>query len=373
MSDTERKEELLAAERAADWLRRLQNGEPGVRIAFARWLRESPRNIRETLLATAYQHALRHMKDHHLVDVEALKKRCAEQLCKIAASDIETLAKASEPIGSTPFRLAPRERARWKIAAVIAFLAVTSLMTIAIQAVSDRTISTGASEWRTARLADGTVIRMRPQTRVGVDITDRERVLRLVHGGMMVYVAKDAARPFSVETDLAVARAIGTAFAVERPDAARVSITVKEGLVGVRRASDEIGRTVGFANSEPIVLRAGQRVQVTPNGPPLNVQAVDVDQELAWAQEILVFRGGMTLADAIREFNARNRIQIQLLDPAVAQQTVVGVFDAADPLSFAKTLELSLPLSVVDDHSGALLLAPHPATTAPDAKEKTEH
>lgn len=377
MSDTERREELLAAELAADWLRRLKNDAPDVQAAFGRWLRESPRHVREILLATAYQQALRHMKDHHRVDVDTLKARCDPQLSDIAASKIETKANSvARRMVVVAKQTAHRwnmlpERGRLKLAAVVAFLAITSLMAIAIQAVTGRTISTGPGEWQTATLADGTIVHAGPRTRLSVNITDRERVLRLAHGEVMVHVTRDHARPFFVRTDIATARAVGTAFAVQRTDPNRVSVTVKEGLVDVVRAPREIRTAPTLSAGESILLKAGERTQVTPDGAPLRAQHVDVERELAWVGGKLVFNG--TVAEAIRELNLRNRIQIELLEPAIGERRMVGVFDAADPMAFAKTLEAQLRISIVDDKRGTLLLAAYPRDGARESQEPVEH
>lgn len=364
-------EKSLIAERAAEWLEQLEHAGPDERKQFLKWLKESPQHVWEILLATSTDIALR-----QLVKEAGLN-----------ASDFDRQLSNVLPIGESTSHAShgQTEHRRWaaqtfiggynnfrRLAVTIAFLTVAVLTTVAIYAVSARTISTGPGEWHTARLADGTILRMSPRTRLSVEFTDRERVLRLAHGGVMAYIAKDATRPFSVETDLAIARAIGTAFAVQRTDTARISITVKEGLVGVTRASPESEPAANSTGQRPIVLRAGQQVQVTPDGAPLRAQTVDVDEELSWAQERLVFRDGMTLADAIREFNVRNLIQIQLLDRAIGQRRVVGVFDAADPMSFVKTLERSVPLSIIADHSGTLLLVSHPTEGAGMPQETVE-
>jgi len=362
------REKSLIAERAAEWLQQLEQAGPEERARFVKWLKESPQHGWEILLATSTDIALKQLirrAGFTATDVDCQRSNVSPmhaQTSRGSTADPRGLRAWCE------FLTGSYRNAR-RLAAVIAFLIVVSLTAVAIQAVSERTIATGPDEWRTARLTDGTIIRIRPQTRVTVDITDHERVLRLAHGGVMAYVARDATRPFSVETDLAVARAIGTAFAVQHTGSAQVSITVKEGVVGVTRASRDARRTANSAGDEPIFLRAGQQVRVKPDGSPLDVRTVDVANELSWAQERLIFRTGMTMADAIREFNVRNRTQIRLLDHAIGQRLVVGVFDATDPISFVTTLEKSLPLSIVDDQSGTLLLVPKLAEDAGVSQE----
>lgn len=361
MNDTERREALLAAERAAEWLRKLSDGGPDVHREFGRWLRQSPHHVREILLAAAHQHALRHMKGHHPVDVAALKAHCALQPSPIAAAKIE--ATASSNVRSLAGVLRPvanrwnklQGRRRMKLAAVLAFVAIASVMGIAIDAVSERTISTGPGEWQTAKLVDGTTLYVGPWTRVRVDITDRKRVLYLAHGEVMVYVAKDPAHPFFIKTELATARAIGTAFAVQSIEPDRVSITVKEGLVSVSRESAEIAPSAARSDHQSIVVKAGERTDVVRDGAPLHPKAANLTRELAWVHGKLVLNG--TIAEAIHEFNLRNRTQIQLLDPQIGQRRLVGVLDISDPAAFAKMLAAQVPNAIVEDERGTLVLS----------------
>lgn len=325
-------EKSLIAERAAEWLEQLDQAGPEERARFVKWLKESPQHGWEILLATSTDIALKQlMKEVDLTAADIDSK--PSNVVPIEARAMRDSTTGPEWLRSRVDMLTGRYRSARRLAAVVVFLAIASLMAIAIQAVSDRTISTGPGEWQTARLADGTVLHAGPRTRVSVDITDRRRVLRLAHGEVMVFVTKDHTRPFFVRTDLATAHAIGTAFAVQRTDPSRVSVTVKEGLVGVVRETRESRSAPTLSASESVVLKAGDRTQVTPDGAPLRTQHVDVERELAWVHGRLVFNH--TIAEAIRELNLRNRTRIHLLDPAIGDRRIVGVFDASDPIGRA--------------------------------------
>jgi transmembrane sensor len=339
MRHTERREELLAAEIAADWLQRLKTGGPHEHAEFARWLRESPRNIREMLLASAYQHALSHMKHHVRVYIDALREQCRLE-ARLTIPHPLTGTRPATEIRTTVF-----PRPRWRLAAAALVLAAF-IAVIAIPALSVQTISTGPGEWHIARLEDGSILHLGPRTRVSVDLNDRERALRLTRGEVMVYVAKDAARPFLVHTNLVTARAVGTAFAVQRRDPSLVSITVSEGVVGVTCATPD----------KAAVLKAGEQVRVTTGESSLHPVAVNLEHALAWVQGKL--HVDETVAEAIREMNLRSRTQIRLLDPAAGHRHITGVFDAADALVFARTLERTLHVSLVDNGRGTLLLSP---------------
>ena len=56
---------------------------------------------------------------------------------------------------------------------------------------------------------------------------------------------------------------------------------------------------------------------------PVTPSRVDVRYELAWRERQLMFRFGDTLADAVEEFNLRNRVQLRL-DPSAAALPVRG-------------------------------------------------
>ncbi len=52
-------ENVLLAERAAEWLHRLPNADTQQRKHFVRWLKESPKHVREMLLAMRCDELLR--------------------------------------------------------------------------------------------------------------------------------------------------------------------------------------------------------------------------------------------------------------------------------------------------------------------------
>lgn len=343
-------EKSLIAERAAEWLEQLEHAGPDERARFVKWLKESPQHGWEILLATSTN-----------IAAKQLMKEAGFKATNTEGQPANLLS--MDPRRSRAPKTESPQLRSWsnmligrRLVAVIAFLAITSLVAIAIQAVSERTISTGPGEWRNTRLADGSVLVAGPRTKVRIDMTAHQRFVRLTHGEVMVYVARDPARPFYVETDLATARAVGTAFAMRLVEPGSASVTVQEGIVTVTRgsASTPVGSLHGA-----VMLNAGEGLIVTGDSRPLTSHAVDVKSELAWVQRQLIFNANCTIADAIRQFNLRNRTQIKLLDSSLGERPMRGVFSASDPSAFAKTLERSFPLSVVEENDTLLLIA-HP-------------
>jgi len=86
------------------------------------------------------------------------------------------------------------------------------------------------------------------------------------------------------------------------------------------------------------------------------VRKVDSDRELAWAKGRLVF-DNETVADAIREFNRYNRVQLHVADEALAKRPVSAVFDASDPESFIAFLQTVASVRVTRSDSADITIA----------------
>jgi transmembrane sensor len=367
MKHTERMEDLVVAERAAEWLQRLEQGGPEVHAEFGRWLRESPRHVREVLLASAIRHALRNGNSVGPSKVAEIRARFEDSVVEIelALTRSPSVTHGRKPWEQLLSRAArcrnAASRQSWRLASTLAFVALLAFTAIALYAVPDRTITTVAGEWRNVDLDDGSVLRAGPRTKVTVEMTPHRRLIRLAHGELMVHVARDRARPFYVETEFATARAVGTAFAMRLVEPSRASVTVQEGIVAVVRGPAPISDDSSLGSVKVI---AGEGLTVTSDVKALVPQPIDVQRDLAWVQQQLVLGANGTISEGIRELNRRNRTQIKLLDSTLGERALRGVFSASDPAAFAETLEHSLRLSVVEENDTLLLVAQPRAESA---------
>ena len=75
---------------------------------------------------------------------------------------------------------------------------------------------------------------------------------------------------------------------------------------------------------------------------PVTPTRIDVRYALAWRDGQLMFQPGDTLADAVEEFNLRNRVQLRI-DPRAATLPVRGSFPASDPVAFAQAIDKIRP------------------------------
>jgi len=113
-------------------------------------------------------------------------------------------------------------------------------------------LRTSAGEWQDHQLADGTRIALRGGSAVNLRYDAARRTLELVQGDILVDVAKDAARPFVVQTAHGLIRALGTRFMVERqPDATVLSML---------ESTTEVQPAAGGA---PLRVHAGERLRFT--------------------------------------------------------------------------------------------------------------
>ena len=309
--------------------------------------------------------------------------------------------------GITTLKRHPRRARVFALAASVAGL--TLLGAWMFLSAGTQTIETERGERREVALADGSVLEVDPETRLWIHFDEHARRVTLERGRALFRVAKNPDRPFLVQADGTTVRAVGTAFGVER-DGETVKITVSEGRVAVLPTSssspavvsrsvqpfvqpsspivahpaglaevrharagqspsskpeiagetksaagadlktglgerDNYGTVSAGTTSPEIYLTAGQQLTVGSTGTAEPVRKVDSNRELAWAKGRLVFENE-TLAAAIEEFNRYNRVQLHVVDEALAKRLVSAVFDASDPESFIAFIQTVAPVRV---------------------------
>jgi transmembrane sensor len=234
----------------------------------------------------------------------------------------------------------------------------------------ERMIRTERGERREVALSDGSVVQVDPETRLRVNYEAGARRVYLERGRALFHVAKNPQRPFFVQAESTTVRAVGTAFSVEREDQSDVVIIVAEGKVAVfpthspaiesldsapAAGPRDLGRKnlpasstrsmIASRSSSAIFLGANQQITVARTGNAEAIRAVDSRRALAWADGRLVFDNS-PVGDAIREFNRYNSIQIIVKDAALARRPISGVFNAADPESFAAFIQSVAPVRI---------------------------
>jgi transmembrane sensor len=330
----DRIKESLVTEAAAAWLQRLPSATPAVKAEFVTWLKKSPLHVREILLAAAWNDEIGRLDLTQKIDEESLVANLSRNAVTVQpgrgteSTSHSDHAQPRRAFGS----LSARNGLPWKIAAAVVGITLVGLLGRALTTseAPDRNVVTAASEWRKLALEDGSSANLGPRTRLSIEFDRTQRSIRLLSGEAIFDVAKDTKRPFLVETHLAVVRAVGTKFGVDRLDD-RVIVTVAEGTVAIDRTARAGEQT------QSVMLSMGEQVAVM-NAAPLAIKRVDPGKALAWEDGWLMFENS-TVAQAVAEFNRRNRTQIEVRDPELASQPMRGGFRVSEPEAFAKFLK----------------------------------
>ena len=197
-------------------------------------------------------------------------------------------------------------------------------------------------------LPDGSTVELNAGARIVVDFTASKRGVRLLAGEAMFAVRKDTARPFVVTAGGVEVRAVGTAFSIRRAEG-QVGVLVTEGRVAVERAAapdtdhsapGSRPPPIAFVNAGakldlPVDLPAGTALEITPITPH------EVAAALAWRGQRVEF-SATSVAEAVEVFNRQNRLQLAVMDKALAQHQLSGIFWADDPEGFVRLLETGM-------------------------------
>ena len=186
-------------------------------------------------------------------------------------------------------------------------------------------IETAVGEIRWVPLSDGSLAAVNTQTKLAVRIEPRKRKVALAEGEAWFQVAKDPARPFIVEAGEVRVKAIGTAFLVHRTDSG-ADVQVTEGVVEAWSA--------GKATNVRRIAAGGRTFVSDRTGPePVVAASAEIDRTLSWRNGELIFDGD-TVAEAAAEFNRYNLVKIEIVDPELASEKMIGRFRTNEPETF---------------------------------------
>ncbi len=316
-------------DRAADWLARRDAGfAPADAAAFAQWRAADPRHAA----------AVRELENAWTL---LGRPRAAGQAARVLA-DLEKRA-----------RIRHFRRAR-RFTLIGSGLAAAAAIALAVWLPSRLSLPPAAATAVTVTprperqlLADGSVVELNAGAEISVAFTAGRRDVRLLRGEAHFEVAHDPARPFVVTAAGIETRAVGTAFSVRLAEQ-DVRVLVTAGRVAV--APPAVPAAPTAAERAPVLLDAGNRVTVAladPAAPaPESVSPAEIAASLAWRNQRVEF-SGTPLAEAVALFNARNRVQLALADPALGSLRVSGIYWANDAAGFARLIGASFSLQVL--------------------------
>jgi transmembrane sensor len=207
---------------------------------------------------------------------------------------------------------------------------------------------------RTITLADGSQIWLDASSSVTVHtFTSTGRRITLNSGRAQFSVAHDKTRPFSVTAGNEVTTAVGTAFDVERLKG-KLLVTVTQG-----RVLEESVQQDGHFH-QPVSLIKGQQLVAVQNA-HISVSQIDLASETAWKSGRIVV-DDQPLIEAVERLNRYLKKQV-VVDPAVANTKISGVFNVGDLPTFLRALTTAFPVEAEQRADGRVFIR---ARTAPN-------
>lgn len=221
----------------------------------------------------------------------------------------------------------------------------------------ERIYSTTPDERTRITLADGSVVTLDSGTRLTARLGRSRRDITLLTGRALFQVAKDSQRPFVVKAGKRTITALGTVFDV-RLSPRELRVTLAEGTVAIRPVNPRRG-------SPQQILKPHQQLVAIAGAAAPELRTVDVDNALSWADQQIFFEDE-PLASAIDEMNRYSRLKI-IVDPAVADLRINGMFRVSNQARFIEALKIALPVDVRSNKEGRLVVSRRPTADGQEA------
>lgn len=242
-----------------------------------------------------------------------------------------------------------RPTRRWMLGAMAASVVAVaggSALMLRDRRPAEKHFATARGEIRSLPLEDGSTVMLNTASEIAVAFLPDQRIVRLIAGEAFFQVARDAARPFLVESAGRIVQSVGTAFAMRRVEEG-VGVMVREGRIRFERPQQ--------ASSASALLFADSRTEIrdyTASDPPLvqHHSVGEMDRMLAWLDDKIVFNE-TTLGEAAVEFHRYSETPI-LMAPEVQKLRVSGRYSAGNPEAFAKAVSQILDLRMVRTAQG---------------------
>jgi len=206
--------------------------------------------------------------------------------------------------------------------------------------------SASAPTGEVVTLNDGSVATLSADADIEVALSDDHRRITLLKGEATFEVAKDKARPFVVRSGDIYAQATGTVYSVRRLGATGGTIKVTEGSVLVWPRDER---------DQAVLVQAGGMVTLDP-GPGLRSEAptVSVPPQLPPPELAQISLDNVPIGLAVARFNRVNSTKIVIVDPAIEDVTIIGLYKANDPEQFARAVAAVTGGSV--EHNGETIV-----------------
>lgn len=228
------------------------------------------------------------------------------------------------------------------------------------QPVYQQRLATARGVQQQFNLPDGSTVLLDTSTRADVVLYRNRREVRLNEGQAHFSVSPDSRRPFQVQAGTTEVTVVGTRFTVRRTPSGvldqGVGVAVEEGRVRVAQRQ-VAGRAERGEIADALVLSTGESATVDASG---RVALADrsFDMEGAWRNGRVSF-SGVTLAQAVAEFERYGDTRVLIGDADVAGMRVHGSFELRRLDAFLKALPQVLPVRLRRDDGKVEIVRAH--------------
>src|ERR1700730_1396642 len=213
----------------------------------------------------------------------------------------------------------PAPRRRWVVSAVAAGIGAMALGVAwnLYKQKEETRFQTAIGEQAEVALPDGSSFDLNTDSRIGVDSSQRRRVIRLERGEAFFKVAHDTQRPFWVRAGDYWVRAVGTAFNVYLTPTG-VEVTVSEGTVNVVNATaNESPPSEAAIPESAAPVTAGEQADVHGRAEVIHeLNSALLSRRLAWRKSSLYFQD-QPLGDVVNELMRYTTLKIEFDDDAL--------------------------------------------------------
>ncbi len=201
---------------------------------------------------------------------------------------------------------------RWQLIAVAAAAVVLLILGLPrMQRQPTASFATGAGEHRTVTLADGSIVRLGPES--VLDVRGASPRSTRLEGRAFFAVATDSARPFTVETPVGETQVLGTRFEIaSHADSLRLVVVD--------------GRVALTASGTRVDVSQGEVSRVTAGSTPSEPVAADIWLLLDWPNGLLIFQA-TPLADVLEQIERHFGVPFTIGDGDLAGRTVTAWFE----------------------------------------------
>ena len=198
---------------------------------------------------------------------------------------------------------------------------------------------------------------MNTNSRIEVNYTAQNRLLRLERGEIHVEVAHDKTRPFRIVAGDKIVQAVGTAFSLEITDDQQIELVVTEGkvLVGVHRGARGEAMHALLPPESVMVVAGEELILGSPAKDIIQVSPEEIEVKLSWRKGNLIFRGE-SLEEAVTEIGRYTTIEFVILNENLKRVRIAGRFRAGDVEGLLATLRENFDIVHQRTADGKILL-----------------